>query len=241
MTVATSVTAPPTRYTRRALNASFPNPDRIRTVACGAGEPFGGACMSPSASSYASVAAKGALPSPLARPFRVYARMLSSISRYTGGFSTVQSQADSAAPVPRRAAATLVLPLGPLRRAPRGLRRVRTGRGGVTRIGVRPCGAPARGGGAPRMAVPTLMAIRGAGARVAASGAAGARYGIAAGKTRSGGAPWTAAGGGTAGADRMPAARGAARPGRANRRQVGPRRPVLLTAPRTARHGRRRR
>src|SRR5712691_7226596 len=110
MTVATSVTAPPTRYTCRALNASFPNPDRIRTVACGAGEPFGGACMSRSASSYASVAAKVALPSPLARPFGAYASMLSSISRYTGGLSTVQSQADSADPLTGSGDATLAVP-----------------------------------------------------------------------------------------------------------------------------------
>src|SRR5260370_6024303 len=111
MTVATSVTAPPTRYTRRALNARFPTPDRSRAVAGGAGEPVGGACMSRGASSYASVAAKVALASPLARPFGVYASMLSSISRYTGGLSTVQSQADSADPLTGSGDATLGLPV----------------------------------------------------------------------------------------------------------------------------------
>src|SRR2546428_12064230 len=105
MTVATSVTAPPTWNTCRALNAWFPNPDRTLTVAGGAGECLGGACMSRNARSYASVAANVALPLPLARPFGAYASRLSSISRYSGGVSMVQLQADSADPVARRGGA----------------------------------------------------------------------------------------------------------------------------------------
>src|SRR5580704_1749485 len=110
MTVATSVTAPPTRNTCTALNAWFPNPDRVRTVACGAGECLGGACMSCKASWYASIAANVALPSPLARPFGAYASRLSSISRYTGGWSTLQLQADSADPSTGRGDVTLAFP-----------------------------------------------------------------------------------------------------------------------------------
>src|SRR5258705_248389 len=62
MTVATSVTAPPTWNTCRALNAWLPNPDRTWTVARAAGEFFGGACRSCHGQSSASVAAPGGPP-----------------------------------------------------------------------------------------------------------------------------------------------------------------------------------
>src|SRR5262249_48935216 len=110
MTVATSVTAPPTWNTCRALNAWLPNPDSTWTLAREDGEFVGGACGSCSATAYASVAARVALPLPLARPFGAYAFMLTCISRYIGGLSTVQLQADPADPLTISGEATLGVP-----------------------------------------------------------------------------------------------------------------------------------
>jgi hypothetical protein len=56
------------------------------------------------------VAARVALPLPLARPFGAYAFMLTCISRYSGGLSTVQLQADPADPLTGSGEATLGVP-----------------------------------------------------------------------------------------------------------------------------------
>src|ERR1700745_883386 len=107
MTVATSVTAPPTWNTCRALYAWLPNPDSAWTVAREDGGCLGGTCSSCSAWLWGWWAARGALPLPLARPFGAYAFMLTCISRYSGGLSTVQLQADPADPLTGSGDATL--------------------------------------------------------------------------------------------------------------------------------------
>ena len=56
------------------------------------------------------MAARVALPLPLARPSGAYAFMLTCISRYSGGLSTVQLQADPADPLTGSGEATLGVP-----------------------------------------------------------------------------------------------------------------------------------
>ena len=56
------------------------------------------------------MAARVALPLPLARPFGAYAFRLTCISRYSGGLSTVQLQADPADPLTGSGEATLGVP-----------------------------------------------------------------------------------------------------------------------------------